>query len=131
MDVSEGSPARTFLRRFLDATLRPLVAASASSTDRFRHIHAWEIINEPDWAIHAGRDRGVPFGDEFGNVLLHPEGMLALFEEAAVVIAERHFPISIGFANGAVPRIRTFRNWLSRQSWRGSYWRRGVSLRGA
>jgi hypothetical protein len=47
--------------------------------------------------------------------------MVALFEEAAAVINASHFRISIGFANGRVPRIPTFAAWLARQSWRGSY----------
>ncbi len=82
-----GDAARR--RAFLGAALAPLLRISRS---RPRLIHAWEIVNEPEWVTtgwHPHGRRRLPVA---------ASAMRAFVEEASAAIREAGFRPTVGFA---------------------------------
>ncbi len=99
------------IERFLDATLAPLLAVARA---RRSAIGAFEVINEPDWAVSKR------FGLRGGSV--PPVWMGRLLSLAARRIAEAGFVATVGFTDadpGWLPRRD--RRELVRLAARGAY----------
>lgn len=73
--------------RFFDGVLEPLLERSEAYRDA---IFAWEVMNEPDWAVLPTPERG-PW--------VSPDALAAVLLEGVRRIARRGFTATVGFAN--------------------------------
>ncbi|MEM7155246.1 MAG: hypothetical protein AAF799_20525 [Myxococcota bacterium] len=95
-----------FINPFLDATLTPLLHASRRVRDA---IFAWEVINEPDWAIRHDH--------------VSPDDMSRFIRAALYRIHGLNFRSTIGFLSHNPSWISApLRRLLQTASRRGQYW---------
>lgn len=88
---------RDLRRALLENVVRPIAAAVEASPYRDR-MPAWDVINEPEWAIHGMNDLGdEPYtpNDELASVS-HAEMELFLAEVIAVLREESSAQITVG-----------------------------------
>ncbi len=109
--LGEDGGARA-IERFLDVTLSPLLRVAAA---RPSAIGAFEVVNEPDWAVLRGK-----VDHRVGSV--EPEAMGRFLSLAVARIAEAGLVATIGFSD-ADPRWlpRRDRRELLRHAARGAY----------
>jgi len=93
-----GEPSQ--LEAFLDATLSPLLTASDDHRDT---LFAWEVVNEPEWAVITGPvqlDRP-SYGWVPSLHTVEPAEMCALIERGVQRILDAGFVATVGFADDA------------------------------
>ena len=85
------------LGRFLDQTLEPLLEASEPWRNA---VYAWELINEPGWAVQDGP---VQLAPDYGYLpalrSVTAEQMCGLLREGVRRIVRRGFRATVGFAD--------------------------------
>ncbi|MGF1466542.1 MAG: hypothetical protein ACFCGT_10440 [Sandaracinaceae bacterium] len=88
-------PGRRRAERFFDRLLEPLLEVSGAFRDA---IYAWEVINEPHWAV-----RLLPQGWAGPRGWVRPDAMSAFIRLGVERIAARGFLATVGFIHGELP----------------------------
>ncbi len=97
-DDASGALDVTHIDAFLDATLTPLLEASRAHADA---VFAWELVNEPEWAVASGPLQLDPhaYGVVPSPKLVSPRRMSALVGRGVERIASAGFVATVGFGD--------------------------------
>jgi len=104
-DIVFGGEHASDVGPFLDAALDPLLDAARSESDA---IHAFEVINEPGWAVAGGKlqiDRRA-YGVLPSPKLASPAQMSALIAEGVERIAAADLVATVGFVDPDPPWLK-------------------------
>jgi hypothetical protein len=99
---AHGPAVREHVSAFLDATLAPLLEASRAHADA---IYAWEVVNEPEWAVENGPLQLDPpaYGLAPSLHLVPRAAMSELVRAGVERIAAVGFVATVGFGDPSVP----------------------------